>query len=140
MQGSDIAESNEERDINDVFSDILLSEERLFEESYNEGYELGKRQENLEAFHLGYHRGAEVGAEIGYYTSVIIIYLKKNAGDEKLVRELTSLKNLLATFPKHNDPNIDILELLSKIRAKFKKICAKLKIHPEFPESDPLSF
>ncbi|XP_044257851.1 protein LTO1 homolog [Tribolium madens] len=133
-----------EKDINDAFSDILLSEDRIFENSYNEGYELGKQEENIEAFHLGYHRGAELGAEIGYYTSIASSYLTfhqgDKSGDDKIVKELETLRDMLDSFPRENDPNVDILELMGKIRAKFKKICAVLKIQPPFPESDKLSF
>lgn len=131
-----------EKDINDVFSDIFLGEDRIFEESYYEGFERGKQEENLEAFHLGYHRGAEIGAEIGYYTSVTSSYISflQKSGDEKILRELETLSEMLRRFPRENDPKVDIVQLLGKIRAKFKKICAILKIQPSFPKSDKLSF
>lgn len=40
-------------DINDVFESILLSEERIAEESYRKGYEKGVSSGNLEAYHIG---------------------------------------------------------------------------------------
>lgn len=44
---------NEMDDINDVFEQILLSEERISEEGYRSGFERGVTEGNLEAYHLG---------------------------------------------------------------------------------------
>lgn len=44
---------NESMDINDVFEQILLSEERIAEEGYKQGWEKGVSEGNLEAYHLG---------------------------------------------------------------------------------------
>lgn len=40
-------------DVNDAFDQILLSEERIAEESYKQGFEKGVSEGNLEAYHLG---------------------------------------------------------------------------------------
>ena len=40
-------------DINDAFEQILLSEERIAEESYKKGFEKGVSEGNLEAYHIG---------------------------------------------------------------------------------------
>lgn len=42
---------NNEMDVNDVFESILLSEERVSEEGYRKGFEIGVRDGNLEAYH-----------------------------------------------------------------------------------------
>jgi hypothetical protein len=39
--------------INEVFEQILLSEERIAEESYKQGFEKGVSEGNLEAYHIG---------------------------------------------------------------------------------------
>lgn len=39
--------------INDIFEQILLSEERIAEESYKQGFEKGVSEGNLEAYHIG---------------------------------------------------------------------------------------
>jgi hypothetical protein len=44
---------NEMDDINDVFEQILLSEERISEEGYRQGFDRGVTEGNLEAYHLG---------------------------------------------------------------------------------------
>lgn len=43
-------------DINEVFDSILLSEEKISEEGYKQGFEKGVSEGNLEAYHLGKHR------------------------------------------------------------------------------------
>jgi hypothetical protein len=40
-------------DINDIFEQILLSEERVAEESYKQGFEKGVSEGNLSAYHFG---------------------------------------------------------------------------------------
>ena len=40
-------------DVNDAFEQIFLSEERIAEESYKQGFEKGVTEGNLEAYHLG---------------------------------------------------------------------------------------
>lgn len=40
-------------DVNDAFEQIFLSEERIAEESYKQGFEKGVCEGNLEAYHLG---------------------------------------------------------------------------------------
>lgn len=40
-------------DINDVFEQILLSEERIANEAYKQGFDKSVSEGNLEAYHLG---------------------------------------------------------------------------------------
>lgn len=139
--------SPSEKDINEVFEDLLFTEEGFIEQGYREGFESTASKENKEAYHLGYHRGAEVGAEIGYYKSVVDHYLSVFEKDglsnheEKVVKSLRVLSESLISFPVTNNEDIDILGLLSDVRAKFKKVCALLKVtHLLFNEIDDLSF
>ncbi|KAJ8928391.1 hypothetical protein NQ314_019056, partial [Rhamnusium bicolor] len=102
-----------DKDINDIFDDILLSEEKVIEESYKEGFQIGIAKGNPEGYHLGYHRGAELGAEIGYYVGVTesyLQYLKNSNISEKLFKSLETLKVLLDNFPRHNAEDVDIIE------------------------------
>ncbi|XP_018578384.1 oral cancer-overexpressed protein 1 homolog [Anoplophora glabripennis] len=137
------SQKEKERDINEVFDELLLSEEKVIADSYKEGFEIGAAKGNPEGYHLGYHRGAELGSEIGYYTGVIESYLNlSNDGrlPEKIVKSLDNLKKLLDSFPWHNAEDIDIIEQANIIRAKFKKVCAQLKIDITYPENGNLSF
>ena len=44
------------------------------------------------------------------------------------IRHLTALSELIASFPTANQLNAEMLELLEKIRAKYKAIMAILKV------------
>lgn len=61
----------EEIDFNDALDSIVLSENSLCKESYDEGYKSGYEAGNPEGYHLGYHRGAELGRELGRYIIVL---------------------------------------------------------------------
>lgn len=58
----------------------------------------------------------------------------------KYPKDLNTLKQLLDSFPRYNDPEVDILDLFNQIRAKFKKVCAVLNIQVDFVEKNNLSF
>lgn len=128
-----------DRDINELFDDILLTEEIQEEEGYSEGYSTGQKSGNTEGYHLGYHRGAELGAELGYYLAVAKTHFERTKSD-KILKNLTNLTNLINSFPKTNDPEIDIIQSAENIRALFKKVCALLKIDGKFPGADKLTF
>lgn len=93
---------------------------------------------------MGYHRGAEIGAELGFYAAVIESYLKYSAYCSKIsldkIKPLNNLKDTIDNFPRINADNIDILELMDSIRAKYKKLCAQFKINIKYPECDKFSF
>ncbi|XP_071051583.1 protein LTO1 homolog [Onthophagus taurus] len=128
-------------DINEVFDNIVFSEDKLIEEGYSEGLEKGKNEENVEGYHLGYHRGAEVGAELGYYLSVAESYLKSSEKlSEKVLKSLKKLVDEVNKFPNCNNKDVDILSELDNIRSLFKKTCALLKVDAFYPELDNLSF
>lgn len=140
-----VAESTTEVDINDVFDDLLLVEERLSEESYQRGLQVGAEQGNVDAYHFGYHRGAEIGAELGFYYGVLCAL---EGGCRKRSEEtptkgdilLTELKGEIDEFPKFNDLEVDLLERLMKIRNKYKKLCSLLKVSAKYPKPNELSF
>ena len=46
-------ESMADVNINDVFEQILLSEERIADEAYKQGFDKSVSEGNLEAYHLG---------------------------------------------------------------------------------------
>ncbi|KAI4458703.1 hypothetical protein MML48_7g00010045 [Holotrichia oblita] len=134
---------NEDKDINDVFDDILLSENKIYDQGYQEGYKKGVSETNIEGYHLGYHRGAELGAELGYYLSIAENYLNRSDQaeySEKIKHNLTTIVKLIKEFPIENVDNVDIFAETDKIRSAFKKACALLKIDAHYSEIDHLSF
>lgn len=130
----------EERDINDIFDDILLTEESLEQQGYEEGFAEAAAAGNTEGFHLGYHRGAELGAELGYYLGVIEVYLKLTSIPDKHRAVLLAVQTAILSFPGTNDEQVDIFERSSQIRAQYRRCCALLKISGKYPEADTLSF
>ncbi|XP_056643020.1 protein LTO1 homolog [Diorhabda carinulata] len=134
-----------DKDINEIFDDILLFEENIIDEAYEEGFKIGVLQGNKEGFHLGYHRGSEIAAEIGFYLGVTEKCLQyfSTKDPEKLVKFADALENLkkcLTEFPKTNTVHVDIFELLNTIRAQYKKLCAQIKINIPYPEKTNMSF
>lgn len=130
-----------DRDINDVFDDIVLSEEKVAEEGYQKGFEDGESSGNTDGYHLGYHRGAELGAELGYYFGVLMDYTKtRKVPSEKATKAIESCLEMIDTFPRTNDDQVDILQMADNIRAQYRKACALLKISGKYPEADQLNF
>lgn len=132
--------SNDDVDINDAFDAILLAEERLAEEGYERGFAQGAREGNVDAYHFGYHRGAEVGAELGFYYGVISGVEKDLTDSSKGEGLLKELKREIEEFPRFNDLEADLVEGLVKIRGKYKKLCAVLKISAKYAKPNELSF
>ncbi|KAI5643222.1 hypothetical protein NE865_04640 [Phthorimaea operculella] len=129
---------SEETDFNDVLDNIFLREESQHKQSYEEGYKAGSLAGNPEGYHLGYHRGAELGRELGYYYGTVLEYLKANnttesKHPEKLLNQLTKVKDLLEAFPRDNCVNPDILSMAENVRAQYKKACAMLKVSSANP-------
>lgn len=128
------------RDINDIFDDIALSEDRINEQGYQKGLLDGKSSGNTEGYHLGYHRGAEIGSELGYYHGILTTRLSSTEITERHRNIIESVLKLINEYPKTNDEHIDILELADTIRAQYRKACAILKINGKYPEADQLNF
>lgn len=128
------------RDINDIFDDIALSEDRINEEGYQKGLADGQSIGNTDGYHLGYHRGAELGAELGYYYGVLQSYAISERNTERQQKSIDLVLRLINEFPRINDEHADILGLADSIRAQYRKTCAILKISGKYPESDQLSF
>ncbi|XP_075228953.1 uncharacterized protein LOC142328796 [Lycorma delicatula] len=132
-------------DINFVFDDIVLSENNVLQQSFEEGYQNGLKEGQLEGFHLGYHRGCELGYEIGYYKGFIRVSssLLKKSGfqpSEKVTDALLKFKELVDKFPKHNANDSDIISMRDEIRVRYKRICSLLKIDNSLPVSDKLTY
>lgn len=130
-----------DRDINDVFDDILLTEERAVEQGYEEGHVKGEAEGNAEAYHFGYHRGAEIGEELGYYAVITAHLLRSHTKEEKLVKLLSALTARIEAFPRENDPDVDIVEEINQIRSFFKRCCSAAKFKCQtFPKKNTISF
>lgn len=137
----EILEMSEERDINDIFDDIVLTEEKLSKESYAEGFQAGVEEGNLEGYKLGYAQGVNVGEELGEIYGICQAYLLLTSS-EKVKKSLIQLQSTIDSFPRTNDPDADIVGELENIRNQFKKVRAMLRLGGDShePTKKDLSF
>lgn len=130
-------------DINEVFDNIVLSEQKISDQGFDEGFKKGTVEGQCEGFHLGFHRGAEIGSEIGYYKGVVEALLKTCSVDltpHKHLEALNRVNKLIDLFPIDNNETSDIVVLRDNIRSQYKRLCSLLKIDPSLPENNELSF
>ncbi|RHZ89360.1 hypothetical protein Glove_16g90 [Diversispora epigaea] len=116
--------------------DDLLNIERMFIEIGREGgITDGIKAGELEGQTLGCEKGFELLQEIGFYDGVVEMWIKilkkgwnKKSTNERLIKQLLSLRELISTFPNENQKNVEFLELLYKIRSKYKLCCSLLGV------------
>jgi len=133
------------QDINEAFTDIAQTEEKIASEGFQEGYSSGSKTGEVEGYHLGYHRGAELGAELGYYKGVVEAWIaignkEEGAVSPRAKTHLHKLNEVLNNFPHTNTEDEDILALAESVRASFKKVCSLLKFDGNYPEATKLTF
>ena len=124
-------------DINSVFEDIALSEDRFTDQGFSEGVRAAENSCHSEGEQLGRDRGRIIGTEIGFYEGFVEEYKQiykqpENKKEEKIVSALNKLENLLSAFPDYNSQEENFEEKLEEIRAKFKLLGSLLKISSEF--------
>ncbi|CAJ0645700.1 13840_t:CDS:2 [Entrophospora sp. SA101] len=119
------------------FDDLVNLETMFIEIGKEDGIKAGFNSGKLEGYVLGCEKGFEISQEIGFYNGVTEIWLKfivglddssnllPNVNNKRIIKELESLRELISTFPIENQQNIEFLDLLNKIRSKFK-VCASL--------------
>uniref|UniRef100_A0A182MK01 Essential protein Yae1 N-terminal domain-containing protein n=1 Tax=Anopheles culicifacies TaxID=139723 RepID=A0A182MK01_9DIPT len=130
-------------DINDVFEDIFLTEERIIGEHFHQGLADGRLEESVqEAADYGFKKGSEIGREIGFYTGIVtaIASLPEAAANEKAQSVLQELLVALEKYPHENDPATDLLHNLQQIRNKYRRLCALLKVPFKYTQTNDLSF
>lgn len=117
--------STELRDINDLFDDIVLTEEKHARLGYEEGIRDGQAQGNQEGYQLGYAQGVQLGEELGnIYGQVVAQEQQKHT--DKVQRTLRQLRTLIENFPRQNDPDEDIVGTVELIRNTHRRFSALL--------------
>lgn len=138
---TDAGNCDSERDINDIFNDIALSEERISDEAYQEGFGEGELAGNIDGYHLGFHRGADIGTELGYYYGILSVQRKESTTfTERAIKAVDACMGLIDSYPRTNDEHVDLFAELEKIRSQYRKTCALLKISSKYPGANKLSF
>lgn len=130
-----------ENDINDAFDAITLSEQRIYQEAFDEGVAKGKDDGLKEGFHLGYHRGFELGYEIGFYLGVLsTLNLNTQDASPRIRAVYEKLKLSLDSVPDENNVDCDILKLVDSARASFKHLMSLLKLQVAPPSLPSITF
>lgn len=132
-------------DINKALFSVLLSEEKVLRDGYEEGFRRGVCEGRSEGFHLGYHRGCELGYEIGFYKGFVQMIkhsIEKdcNKYPDRVTEAVAKLIKLIDEFPLNNVEDSDLITLRDEIRGRYKRLCSMLKIDVFLPVADNLAF
>jgi hypothetical protein len=109
---------------------------------FQEGLSAGQKRGFKEGLALGSQKGVEIGAEVGFYAGFAAGWIERlepvaedstgaAGGGEKRQKVAGQLRKLLAladSFPADNIRDLDILDRLLALRAKFKIVCSLLKV------------
>ncbi|RIA96520.1 hypothetical protein C1645_754952 [Glomus cerebriforme] len=125
----------EQQQKSEYLDDLVNLESMFIEIGREDGLRDGVNSGKLEGYILGCEKGYEISQEIGFYNGVAEMWLKlivdkgwnmpKKSMNERIMKELISLKEKISLFPKENQQNIEFIELLDKIRSKYK-VCTSL--------------
>ncbi|XP_017069485.1 LTO1 family protein C191.08 [Drosophila eugracilis] len=113
------------RDINELFDDIVLTEEKEARLGYEEGLKDGQEQGNEEGYKLGYAQGVSLGEELGRIFGQVVAQQQLQHTD-KVRRSLQQIRSLIEEFPRTNDPQADIVGAVQEIRSSQRRLRALL--------------
>jgi flagellar biosynthesis/type III secretory pathway protein FliH len=128
-----------ESDTNDLFDDILLSEDRAAERGFKTGYVDGKEAGEEEGLKIGVKNGFEIGLELGLCLADAKSILNSDSSDEnskRVASELIELIDQIKSADVEKDVFVDTLEI---IRSKKKLFAAVTRSFRE-PKHEDLSF
>ncbi|KAL9716650.1 hypothetical protein Ac2012v2_001102 [Leucoagaricus gongylophorus] len=120
---------------------LVHIEQTFYEYGYRDGYDHGRAHGLMEGRSLGREKGYEIWEELGFYegfASTWKSYLLKHGtgNDERSINNANRLLELITQFPKINPSStdagseLDIPQLLSRIRSRYKVLCASLGVRP----------
>ncbi|KAK6904329.1 hypothetical protein L486_08082 [Kwoniella mangroviensis CBS 10435] len=156
----------------DVLDEITNMESTFYQQGYQAGYDHGKLHGLFEGRELGKEKAWELWEEIGYYEGWAGTYVDLLEGkvvegregrkgkDARALNHAQVLLSLIQSFPTTNptpsQPNntitdepkaeadLDLANLISNIRARYKLLCSSLNVKPrlqvaQIVEVDPRS-
>jgi len=118
---------------------------RFFDAGYADGHAHGRTHGLIEGRALGREKGYELWEEIGFYEGFAKFWERihqkdkdrDNTTESRIESHIRHLLDLVSQFPRINpsaeqDANaqVDVAALLSKIRARYKTLCASLGVRP----------
>ncbi|KAG0329860.1 hypothetical protein BGZ99_000089 [Dissophora globulifera] len=136
MAGTTAQEISKELDL-----DGLVHLENMFVEYGREdGLAAGVRNGVIEGRVMGCEKGFELSREVGYYAGCAQVWktlaqLDKDRISEKTLKKITSLLELISSFPRQNQLDDDVIALLDRIRGKFKTVASTLQSSERFADA-----
>lgn len=136
-------------DIDSAFESIIMSEERVVEQGFQEGLQVGNISGYEKGFAFGVKRGAQLNQELGFCNGFARTWLKlldingtEHRGSSNVKSVLHTLVQVTDNFPRNEPHNVNIQQQLAVVRAKFKQACSLLKISASLDSdsADGISF
>jgi len=129
----------------DIFDDVVLIEQKLHSDGYNEGYFNGQLVGELEGFSIGIERGKSFGQEIGFYegfASTLSLLFENEPKSKKLLKVLSQMNASIESICcRCIDPqDQDLFDDLEKVRAKFKQVSSMVNATPDYGNSVSFDF
>ena len=118
---------------------LLNVEEKTLEKGLKEGEDISFHKHFTEGFALGLVKGYEVGSEITFYKVFAKTWLdltKDHPKEQKLLQQLLELAQKCPEFNSKEENS----NLRRKLNAKFKQVCAVLKLNTRAIESNDTSW
>jgi len=91
-------------DLNDIFDDIVLAENRRFDEGFREGVNRSKAEGYAEGFGLGLGKGLQVGTTLGYYRKFAEAHLQLLEELARSAETATTTTTATTTATNSNPP------------------------------------
>ncbi|XP_014670025.1 PREDICTED: oral cancer-overexpressed protein 1-like [Priapulus caudatus] len=138
-------------DINEIFDNILLGEDRSQQVGYSEGYQQGLAQGYRDGFTAGKKQGIIIGKKVGYIHGFAISYLtlfetisfddeKDRSKHRRKIKALCDLIEMVDNFPLSDLQYDSFFEDLEKIRAKYKQVCSLLNVSCTIDDDEEPSY
>ncbi|XP_067674451.1 protein LTO1 homolog [Haliotis asinina] len=119
-------------EIDDLFHDVIMSEEKSQVEGFTEGRAEGERRGLVDGLSLGFEKGAAIGSEVGFYRGYVetlqVLSMREGEAKPRIQKSLQALAAMLSRFPVADVMNQTLFDDLEKIRAKFKQVTSLLGI------------
>ncbi|CAD5118564.1 DgyrCDS7252 [Dimorphilus gyrociliatus] len=110
---------------------IAMAEDKFQKEGFSEGFSTGEHRGFGDAFLLGVKQASSCAAEIGFYRGFCLECRKRLSNHNMSDTKLKICQDILDTLEPIDLSNCDfdnMLESLQTCQAKFKRLCALMKI------------
>lgn len=129
----------------DDFDSIIFAESEWREKGFTEGIKHGERLGREIGIPMGIQKGREVAEEIVFYlgfseTFINILEMKPRDNSDKVTTILKRTIALITTLTQSSPKDDNYCELISNIRANFKRVASILKVSVGYKNKDVSSY